>query len=101
MCALTGVVAEELRYRERGTAPLVAFDHIAVEPRPVVIDHSRNQDPLNPKSALFLTGLSTLASFVDDAIQSAPTVPLGEELMVIAGHVCELTHIFEKIKKRV
>jgi len=92
MCALTGAVAEELRRRERGEVPLPAFGDIAVEARPDKIDHSRNQNPQHPKSALFLTGLSTLASFVDDAIQSAPTVALGRELVAIAACVFRLVH---------
>jgi len=100
MCNLTGAVANELRRRERGDTPLPTFSHIAVVMRPNVIDHTRNQDPLHAKSALFLTGLSTLASFVDDAIQSAPTEVLGNELMAIAGHVFQITCIFEKVKKR-
>jgi len=48
-----------------------------------------------------MTGLSTLASFVDDVIQSAPTVALEWELVAIAACVFRLTCIFEKIQKRV
>jgi len=100
MCNLTGAVANELRRRERGDTPLPTCSHISVVMRPNVIDHTRNQDALHAKSALFLTGLSTLTSFVDDAIQSAPTEVLGNELMAIAGHVFQITCIFEKVKKR-
>ena len=100
MTHLTRAAAEELRARERGEAGRRVFAHIPIAPRPPDLDHSRNRDPVDGKSALFVTACSSLCAFVDDHMDSAVTEPLGLELVAILGVIFAVTGMHEKIAKR-
>ena len=100
MTELTRVAARELRARERGVVGLSVFAHIPVAARPADLDHSRNRDPVDGRSSLFVTACSTLCAFVDDHMDSAQSQELGLELVAILGVIFAVTGMREKLAKR-